>query len=225
VYYWLLYTWNYTSNIKSDPSLVQTRSCASTISPPTNLQATRLNDGGILFDWTPGQGNIWYCLDTAKDPTDLLNGTGSWRNHGCWSTDSQWTVYGLDCSEQYYWAVYSWNYDANVKSAVATVQSQACKSETQLAPIVSVDVEKVGTSYRADIVAALPDGCHEPESYRVQRSGNTIQITVWNDVAPGPCTFIYSEYQLNINLGSNFTAGQTYQVVVNNSKSDSFVAN
>ena len=101
---------------------------------------------------------------------------------------------------------------------------QACKSELELAPIEDVDVIQTGNSYRADILAVLPNGCHEPDSHRVQRFGNTIEITVWNEVAPGPCTFIYREYELNINLGSNFDDGETYTVIVNDDESDSFVA-
>ena len=224
VYYWLVYSWNGTANVKSDASVAQTRSCAATISPPTNLEATRLTDGGVLFDWSPGDGNIWYCLDTAPSQSELLNTNGDWQNHGCWNTNSQLVVYNLDCSETYYWLVYAWNTVANTKSAVSTVQTQACKSELELAPIEDVDVIQTGNSYRADILAVLPNGCHEPDSHRVQRFGNTIEITVWNEVAPGPCTFIYREYELNINLGSNFDDGETYTVIVNDDESDSFVA-
>lgn len=224
VYYWLVYSWNGVTNVKSDASLVQTRSCASTISPPTNLEATRLNDGGVLFDWNAGAGNIWFCLDTALSQSDLLNISGSWRNHGCWNTNSQLVVNNLECSETYYWLVYAWNTVANTKSAVATAQTQACKSELELAPIEDVEVVKAGDNYRADIIAALPDGCHEPDSHQVQRYGNTIEITVWNEVAPGPCTFIYREYELNINLGDDFDEGETYTVIVNDDESDSFVA-
>lgn len=225
VYYWLVYSWNGVTNVKSDATLVQTRSCASTISPPTNLQATRLNDGGVLFDWKPGNGNIWFCLDTALSEDDLLDVDGSWRNHGCWNTNSELVVYNLDCSQTYYWLVYAWNTVANTKSAVASTQTQACKSELELAPIQDVDVVKTGSNnYRADIIAVLPNGCHEPDSHRVQRYGDTIEITVWNEVAPGPCTFIYREYELNINLGSDFDEGETYKVIVNDDESDTFVA-
>jgi hypothetical protein len=223
VYYWLVYAWNTTSNVKSDPEVFETDSCASTISPPTNLDAD-LIDGSVLFDWSPGMGNIWYCVDTAPTQSALLNlGTG-WRNHGCWNTSSQLLVTGLDCGKTYYWLVYAWNHIANTKSAVATVETPPCGAHLELAPIEDVDVVKVGDSYRAEIRAALPNGCHSPDSHLVHRSGNTIEITVWNSVVPGPCTFIYSEYDLSINLGDDFDSGETYEVVVNDDESVTFVA-
>jgi hypothetical protein len=224
--YWLVYTWNANSNVKSDPQVHQTRSCQTTISAPTDLQATRLADG-VRFDWTAGAGNIWYCVDTAPTAEALVNVNPAqgWRNHGCWNTSTQLTVNTLDCSQTYYWLVYAWNTVANTKSAVSTVQTQACKSELELAPIVDVDVDKLGNSYHANIVAALPNGCHEPDSHQVQRIGNRIEITVWNEVdSARACTFIYREYELSINLGSNFVHGQTYTVEVNDDESVTFIA-
>ena len=228
VYYWLVYAWNPTSNIKSDAAVVQTSSCQSTISAPTGLNATQQGNDTALFDWSPGTGNIWYCVDTALSRSDLLNLANSWRNHGCWTTDSQLQVSDLKCDTTYYWLVYAWNYNANVKSNVATFHTEDCQQQSHLekAPIVDVNVvQNDNGNYQADITAALPNGCHSPASYQVERSGHTVNITVWNNVVPGPCTYIYSEYELHVNLGSNFTDGQTYQVVVNNDESDSFTAN
>jgi hypothetical protein len=202
-YYWLVYAWNPTSNIKSDAATVQTSSCQSTISAPTGLNAYDQGNGTVLFDWSPGNGNIWYCVDTALSRSDLVNLTNSWSNHGCWNTSSQLQVSGLDCDTTYYWLVYSWNYYANVKSSVATFHTDDCPVQSHLeeAPIVDVDVVQTGDSYRADITAALPNGCHSPASYQVSRSGHTVDITVWNNVEPGQCTLIYGEYDLHVNLG------------------------
>jgi hypothetical protein len=223
-YYVLVYAWNQTSNVKSDPIVAQTASCQSTISAPGGLSATVLNNGNVFFDWSAGQGNIWYCVDTAKSQSDLLNLSNTWRNHGCWNTNTELVVAGLECGETYYWLVYAWNNSANVKSNVSSVQTQACAATLQQAPIVDVEVVKSGSNYRADIIAALPNGCHSPDSHLVQRTGNTINITVWNLVQPGLCTFVYNEYQLNINLGSDFVSGQTYTVIVNGDESDTFTA-
>jgi hypothetical protein len=221
--YWLVYTWNATDSVKSDAEVFQTRSCAATISPPTSLDAD-IVEGGVLFDWAPGAGNTWYCVDTAPTQNALLNFGSGWRNHGCWNTSSQLFVSGLDCGQTYYWLVYAWNPVANTKSAVSTVQTQACKATLELAPIVDVEVVQAGESYRADIIAALPNGCHEPDSHRVQRFGDTIEITVWNKVEPGQCTQVYGEYELNVNLGDDFESGETYEVIVNDDESDEFIA-
>ncbi len=223
-YYWLVYAWNPASSIKSDAAVFETANCQSTITAPTSLDTTLLDNGDVLFDWRAGQGNIWYCIDTATSRSDLRNLTGSWENHGCWNTDSEFQVPGLDCDTTYYWLVYAWNYNANVKSDIKSFQTESCKGGTHLeeAPITDVNVVKDGSSYTADIVAALPNGCHSPDSHQVVRSGHTIEITVWNQVTSGPCTFIYGEYELHVNLGSNFTNGQTYTVVVNDDESDTF---
>jgi hypothetical protein len=88
-----------------------------------------------------------------------------------------------------------------------------------------VDVSKSGHNYYAHIVAGLPTACHSPDTYRVQRAGSTIRITVWNEVQQADfCAFVYSTYNLNINLGSDFNPGTTYTVIVNNEVVRNFVA-
>src|SRR5690606_34793933 len=140
------YAWNATANIKSDPALFETDSCASTISPPTNLEAD-LVTSGVVFDWDAGFGNVWYCVDTALSESDLRGLRNSWRNHGCWTTNTQLVVTGLECGETYYWLVYAWNHVANTKSAVSTVETEACEAHLELAPIVDVDVVQLGDDY------------------------------------------------------------------------------
>ena len=91
----------------------------------------------------------------------------------------------------------------------------------ELAPIDGLDVltlESFPPQYMLHVKAGLPSGCAQPFSNRiVGRQGNVIQVEVLNSLPDGNpiCTAIYGMYDLNINLGSNFTSGQSYTVKVN----------
>lgn len=88
------------------------------------------------------------------------------------------------------------------------------------APIESVEVV-AATSYPAQyfahVVSGLPSGCAKFYRYEVARSGERITITVSNTLpsAPVPCTQVYGYVDHNIALGSDFIAGGTYTVQVN----------
>jgi hypothetical protein len=90
----------------------------------------------------------------------------------------------------------------------------------ELAPIDGLDVltlESFPPQYMLHVRAGLPSGCAQPLSNRiVGRQGNVIQVEVLNSLPDNAiCTAIYGNYDLNINLGSDFTSGQTYKVQVN----------
>ena len=99
------------------------------------------------------------------------------------------------------------------------------------APIESVEInvaESFPPQYFVAIKSGLPSGCVEFKGYDVSREGNTVNIEVTNlEPAPGqliPCTAIYGYHDTNINLGSDFTGGETYSVVVNGLVTETFVA-
>jgi hypothetical protein len=88
------------------------------------------------------------------------------------------------------------------------------------APIDGLDVltlESFPPQYMLHVKAGLPSGCAEPLSHRVVgRQGNVVQVEVLNSIPDNAiCTAIYGMYELNINLGSDFTSGVTYTVRVN----------
>lgn len=88
------------------------------------------------------------------------------------------------------------------------------------APIESAEILQVPSTppeYVVKVVAGLPSGCAKPDDYSVTREGNEIQIDVTNTLPAGDpvCTMIYGTYELSINLGSDFTDGETYTVHVN----------
>jgi len=94
-------------------------------------------------------------------------------------------------------------------------------TERVLAPIDSADI-RVGESappqYFLDVVSGLPSGCAKFDRYDLERSGDTLTVSVWNiDETPedGACTAIYGMVEHHIALGSNFNSDTTYTVHVN----------
>jgi hypothetical protein len=67
------------------------------------------------------------------------------------------------------------------------------------------------------ITAGLPSGCAKQGSHSVSRSGDTVTVIVLNTIPTGNpiCTMIYGQYDLSVDLGSNFAPGTTYTVRVN----------
>jgi hypothetical protein len=226
-YYWNVFAWNDVTNGTSDPATYQTPACVSNITPPTNLKATPLSPSSERLSWDRGNQNYWFCVNTATSVNDILYGGPSWHNYGCWMTNTTLDLTGLPCNTTFYWNVYAWNNVSNTTSNYTTFTTQACAQTTDEAPIDALEVNAVGsnpTQYVVHIVAGLPNGCHTPGSYQVYRHGTTIDITVLNNVAPNAnCTAIYGQYELNINVGSDFASGQTYTVNVND-KTTTFTA-
>ena len=95
--------------IASD-TLVLKAAChnAPAFTVPSNLVSTETGKGTLLFKWTAGAGNYHFCLDTATNPVDLFNFAGSWRNHGCGTTNTSLEVSNLHCDSSIYWRVFAW---------------------------------------------------------------------------------------------------------------------
>ena len=90
------------------------------------------------------------------------------------------------------------------------------------APIESASIatlESFPPQYVLQVTSGLPSGCAQFHEAKVtSRDGNTISVSVTNTV-PGDdvtmCTMIYGMKETNLNLGSDFTPGETYTVDVN----------
>jgi hypothetical protein len=88
------------------------------------------------------------------------------------------------------------------------------------APIDGLDIlilESFPPQYMLHIQAGLPSGCAKQAGYEASRFGSVITVRVYNSIPTGQvaCTMIYGTYELNLNLGSDYTPGQTYTVRVN----------
>jgi hypothetical protein len=91
------------------------------------------------------------------------------------------------------------------------------------APIDDADIlvlESFPPQYLLHVLAGLPSGCAQAAGHEVVRTGNTIQVRVYNSMPTGmvACTMIYGMYELNIPLGSDFVSGQEYVVEVNDKR-------
>ncbi len=98
-----------------------------------------------------------------------------------------------------------------------------------LAPIESVDIRTAESSppqYFLDVVSGLPSGCATFDRYDLQRTGDRIEVSVWNlDATPedGACTAIYGTIEHHVALGTDFVSGKAYTVHVNGT-TETFVA-
>ncbi len=164
--------------------------------------------------WEPGRDNIWYCVDLAASLKDLLSFSETWENR-CGFTEPELELRGLDCETTYVWRVYTWNYNVNVHSQPSTFATADCDLDDKLARVDKVDVHKSDDgTYRAEVTIFLPNGCHQPGTYEIERDGNGIEITVRNLVETplSVCSFSTGQHLWNIRLHGDFAKGVTYQV-------------
>ena len=100
------------------------------------------------------------------------------------------------------------------------------EKEIRLAPIHEVAVN-IAESYPPQvfvhIIGGLADSCTTFHEIETERSENTIKITVTTQrPKEAICAQVYGFFEKNVNLGTNFTSGETYLVNVND-KTTSFV--
>lgn len=78
--------------------------------------------------------------------------------------------------------------------------------------------ESFPPQYAVRVVSGIPDGCHAFNGVMVQRTDPVIEINVTNTVVDADdvaCTQEYGTHEEVIELGSDFDAGVTYTVKVN----------
>jgi hypothetical protein len=94
--------------------------------------------------------------------------------------------------------------------------------EISLTPIESVTVSLMKSNppqVGIHIVGGLPDGCTNFYSIEITRETDTVNIKVFNHHPKGVfCTAIYTTFEKDINLGSDFVTGATYTLNVNDYK-------
>jgi len=96
------------------------------------------------------------------------------------------------------------------------------------APVEKVSVAE-STSTPGDFVATVvtgqPNTCQQYHSYFIKHAGTEIDISVTNTKPTDPgtmCGMVYSYHTAQVGLGSNFSAGTTYVVVVNGQQKATF---
>ncbi len=88
------------------------------------------------------------------------------------------------------------------------------------APIEEVELLVLETDppqYFLEVTSGLPDACHTFDRIETERTGTEITVTVINRVATGDvmCAQVYETVSNTVELGSEFEAGVTYTVRVN----------
>ncbi|MCI0438933.1 MAG: hypothetical protein L0177_07345 [Chloroflexi bacterium] len=118
-------------------------------------------------------------------------------------------------------------YDVTVNGQRRAVQAIAPNARCETphvvvpAPIDEVTInvaESFPPQYIVHIVSGLPNGCARFNELTTARDGSTITITITNLMPADPnvaCTMIYGIMEHNVNLGRDFTPGETYTVKVN----------
>lgn len=108
-----------------------------------------------------------------------------------------------------------------------------CKSPTvtQEIEVISAPIHEVNISYAKSnppqvlvtIKAGLPDGCSKFHDIKTEISEKSVKIDVLIERPKGSaCPAIYGYFDKTVNLGSQFSRGETYIVVVND-QTTSFV--
>jgi hypothetical protein len=91
-----------------------------------------------------------------------------------------------------------------------------------LTPIESVTVSLMKSNppqVGVHIMGGLPDGCTNFYGIEITREKDTVNIKVLNQHPKGVfCTAIYTTFEKDINLGSDFVTGATYTLNVNDYK-------
>ncbi len=208
----------------SPPLRIDMHECATTITAPANMRPLFETAHTVRLAWDAGENNIWFCVELARDHSELVRRGGSRTSLGCGSTSTELTINDLECETIYYWRVVAWNFRVDTVGDVRVVITGDCDGRLRTAPVESVKTRQVGAGYEAAVVVALTNACYSRGSYRVERDGNLIEITVRNIyIAPlTTCADIQGTQRWTISLGSDFAEGQTYLVVVNDSPSAFF---
>jgi inhibitor of cysteine peptidase len=106
-----------------------------------------------------------------------------------------------------------------IPAAACSLTPPTSNIEIKTAPIheVKVDILKSNPPQVAvNITLGLSDGCTKYHDAVVTRNGNTVTIKVTTErPKDAVCTAIYGYFEKTLNLGTDFTAGTTYTLQVN----------
>lgn len=109
---------------------------ACNFTPPDDPESTLLSSTSVRLTWDRGQDNLFFCVDLARNQSDLINLTGSFFNTGCGTPGTTLDVSGLACGARYYWRVWSTSPDASGYSPIASFDTSACDFDTDPVTII-----------------------------------------------------------------------------------------
>jgi hypothetical protein len=109
----------------SDTLQFRTENCAGNFTPPSNVDAD-VDDDSVRVSWQRGQGNLFFCVDTAFSQADLQQTKGSWHNWGCGTTATSLDLTNLACDRQHYFRVWAAGNGTSGHSPIGSFVSQDC---------------------------------------------------------------------------------------------------
>ena len=121
----------------SDVLTFTTQSCAGAFTPPHNIDADVFSDY-VRVSWDRGNGNLFFCVDTAFSQADLVGVKGSWHNWGCGTTAESLNLTDLACDRQHYFRVWAAGNGTSGYSDVGSFVSQDCNFTPPSNPDASV---------------------------------------------------------------------------------------
>jgi len=94
----------------------------------------------------------------------------------------------------------------------------------QKAPIHEVNIS-IAESYPPQVLVyikgGLADSCTSFHELTTKRKGNIITIEITTErPKKQPCAQVYGYFEKNVNLGSDFTSGESYTIIVNDETFD-----
>jgi hypothetical protein len=119
--------------------------------------------------------------------------------------------------------------NVNDKTTSFTTEDTVAQMVAAPAPIDGLTIniaESFPPQYMLVIESGLPNGCATFGAYDVKRDGDTVSVSVTNNVPADqntPCDMSYGTVETTVNLGSDFEPGAEYTVLVND-KSTTFTA-
>ena len=126
----------------------------------------------------------------------------------------------------------TYTFNVNDKSTTFTTEDAVAQEPVLVeapAPIDGLTInvaESFPPQYMLVIESGLPNGCATFGTYDVKRDGDTVSVSVTNNVPADPntpCDMSYGTVETTVNLGSDFEPGAEYTVLVND-KSTTFTA-
>jgi hypothetical protein len=103
----------------------QTINCGGAFSPPFGVDADVFSNF-VRIDWNAGNGNLFYCVDTAFELSHLFNLSGSWHNWGCGTTATQLDLANLACGRTHFLRVWAAGAGTSGYSDAIEFVSQPC---------------------------------------------------------------------------------------------------
>ena len=121
----------------SDTLQLRTAVCPGAFSAPGDVDADVFDDF-VRVSWDRGNGNFFYCVDTAFSQPDLVNFRGSWRNWGCGTTGTSLDLRNLACERVHFYRVWAAGNGVSGYSEIDTFVSQECDFSPPTNPRTSV---------------------------------------------------------------------------------------